>query len=59
MPKITDIKEIDGEIWCCVGKPGELESGIAIWTPKEQWKNYTSGYNAGYDDASNGQDRKP
>ncbi len=36
MPKIAELKEIGGDIWCRVRKPGEFESGIALWTPVEQ-----------------------
>lgn len=35
MPKITEIREIDGEIWCRVGKTGDFPSGIALYTPDE------------------------
>lgn len=45
MPKILEIKDMDGELWVRVGKPGEFESGIALWTPEEQQANFKSGYN--------------
>lgn len=35
MPHIAEIKEIDGEAWVRIGKPGEFPSGTAIWTPEE------------------------
>ena len=36
MPQIAELKEIDGEIWCRVGKPPGFPNGIALWTPDEQ-----------------------
>jgi hypothetical protein len=45
MPKIAEIKIVDGEVWCKVGTPGEFENGVALWTPEEQERNYRSGYN--------------
>ena len=36
MPKLAEIKEIDGEVWVRIGKPGEFPSGIALWAPAEQ-----------------------
>lgn len=35
MPKAMELKEIDGELWARVGKPGEFPSGVAMWTPEE------------------------
>lgn len=35
MPKIAELREIDGQIWCRVGKPDDFPSGIALWTPDE------------------------
>lgn len=39
MPRIAEIKEIDGEMWVRVGTPQDFPSGIAIWTPDEQIHN--------------------
>ncbi len=36
MPKICALRIIDGELWARIGKPGEFQSGIALWTPQEQ-----------------------
>jgi len=36
MPKILEMKEIDGEVWVRVGKPPDFPSGVALWTPDEQ-----------------------
>ena len=36
MPTILELKEIDGEVWARVGKPGDFPSGAALWTPDEQ-----------------------
>ena len=36
MPQIAEIREIDGEIWCRVGKPSEFPGGIMLWTPEER-----------------------
>ena len=36
MPKILEIKEIDGAAWVRIGKPGEFSTGVALWTPDEQ-----------------------
>ncbi len=47
MPKILEIKEIDGDIWCRVGTPGDFESGITLWTPDEQRKKYHEGLKRG------------
>lgn len=35
MPKIAELREIDGAVWCRVGVPDEFPSGIALWTPDE------------------------
>lgn len=35
MPRIAELREIDGEIWCRVGTPNDFPSGIALWTPDE------------------------
>ena len=43
MPKILEIKEIDGDIWCRVGTPGDFESGITLWTPDEQREKFHEG----------------
>ena len=43
MPKISKLKEIDGEIWACVGSASSFPSGIALWTPEEQEQNYLAG----------------
>lgn len=43
MPKIADMREIDGELWCKV--PTSEPSGVALWTPEEQEQNYQSGRN--------------
>ena len=43
MPQILDLKEIDGELWACVGLPGDFPSGVALWTPEEQQANYVEG----------------
>ncbi len=50
MPQILEMKEIDGELWCRVGKPGEFPNGVALWTPKEQEKNYNRGFRDGYNE---------
>ena len=50
MPIILEIKEIDGDIWCRIGKPGEFESGVEILTPDEQKKAYSKAYNHGFGD---------
>ena len=36
MPKILELKEIDGNIWVMIGTPGNFLSGVALWTPDEQ-----------------------
>lgn len=55
MPKIAEIKEIDGDVWVRIGKPGEFESGIAIYTPEEYKSERRSSYNFGYDMAKAGE----
>lgn len=52
MPKIAEIKAIDGQIWCRVGRVGEFENGIAIMTPDEQKAKYDAGYRDGKEDAA-------
>ncbi len=44
MPKIAEIREIDGEVWVRVGKAGEFPSGITLWTPEEEKKKYQDGW---------------
>lgn len=58
MPKIAEIREINGDVWVRVGKPGEFENGIAIWTPEEAQKHYDSGYKDGYDARADGEEYK-
>lgn len=36
MPKILELVVIDGDLWTRIGKPGDFESGVALWTPEEQ-----------------------
>lgn len=43
MPRIVEIKEIDGLLWVRADI-GNLESGSAWWSPKEQEANYNEGY---------------
>ena len=53
MPKIAEIREIDGEVWVRVGKPGEFPSGLSIMSPEEiaaQAREYSKAYNHGYAD---------
>lgn len=50
MPQIAEIKEIDGEVWVRIGKLENHESGIAIWTPKEQEEYKELHYGMGYED---------
>lgn len=50
MPKILEVKEIDNELWVRLGVPGEFESGVALWTPEEQERNYNQGFRDGKDD---------
>lgn len=55
MPKIAEIKEIDGEIWVRVGVAGQFASGLAIMSPEEieaQRKEYSKAYDHGYADAN-------
>lgn len=35
MPKIMELKEIDGELWARIGIPLEFPNGVALWTPNE------------------------
>lgn len=51
MPKIAEIREIDGEVWVRVGKPGEFPQGIALWTQEEQMAKYDEGYTDGWNEA--------
>lgn len=50
MPRILKMSVIDGELWCCIGGEGEFESGVSLWTPKEQEDNYQQGYRDGIED---------
>lgn len=56
MPKIAEIKEIDGQIWVRADI-STLDNGSAWWSPDEQRKNYVDGYNDGYNDAIVAQDK--
>lgn len=51
MPRIAEIKEIDGHIWVRADIPN-LENGSAWWSPAEQEANYKEGYRDGKYDAS-------
>lgn len=53
MPKILELKAIDGELWCRVGKLGEFESGISLWTPEDQQWHHKDSYKSGFEDAKN------
>lgn len=46
MPRIAELREIDGEIWCRIGKPGDFPSGIALWTPDEVERERQEAVNA-------------
>ena len=35
MPKILEIKEIDGAAWVRIGVPGEFSNGVSLYTPDE------------------------
>lgn len=59
MPRILEMKEIDGELWCRIGTPGEFDSGVALYTPDEYKKDRRSCYNFGYDMAKNGEPKDP
>lgn len=47
MPKIAEIREIDGEVWVRIGKAGEFENGITLWTPEEVERKYEEGVRDG------------
>ncbi len=47
MPKIAEIKEIDGEIWVRTDI-SKLENGSAWWSPEEQELKYKEGFRDGY-----------
>ena len=54
MPKIAEIKEIDGAVWVRVGIAGEFPSGLAIMSPEEiaaKEREYSKAYDDGYSDA--------
>ncbi len=54
MPKIAEIKEIDGEVWVRVGVAGEFASGLAIMSPEEiaaKEREYSKAYDHGKADA--------
>ena len=51
MPKILELREIDGAVWCRVGVIGEFGNGIALWTPEEQREKYNEGYTDGWNEA--------
>lgn len=53
MPKILELKVIDGELWCRVGKLGEFENGISLWTPEDQQWHHKDSYKSGFEDAKN------
>jgi len=48
MPKIAEIKEIDGDIWCRIGKPWQSgSSSITLWTTEEKEAFYQSAFDDG------------
>ena len=59
MPKIAEIREIDGEIWVRIGKLEDHESGVALWSPEEQARHRKTHYNIGYEDATEGRPKEP
>ena len=46
MPRIAEVKEIDGHIWVRADITN-MENGSAWWSPEEQEKNYREGYRDG------------
>lgn len=55
MPRILEIKEIDGEVWVRVGKIEDNQSPVSLWTNEERIKEKRSSYNLGYDMAKEGE----
>ncbi len=44
MPRILEMKDIKGELWCRVGKPQEFKSGVSLFDPEEVEAKYQEGY---------------
>lgn len=36
MPRILEVRDIDGELWVRVGKPEDFLSGVTLWTLTEK-----------------------
>ncbi len=36
MPRIVELKEIDGELWARIGRPGDFKDGVSLWTQGEK-----------------------
>lgn len=36
MPKILELKVINGNLWARLGQPSDFPSGVSLWTPDEQ-----------------------
>lgn len=53
MPKIVELKEIDGVLWARLGAVGDFPSGVALWTPEEQRAQFDAGYRAALDAVNN------
>lgn len=35
MPRILELKAIDGELWARIGAVGQFPSGVSLFTPEE------------------------
>jgi len=35
MPRLLELREINGDLWARIGKPGEFPSGVSILTEEE------------------------
>lgn len=47
MPRIAEIREIEGEIWVRADIR-KIENGSAWWSPNEQKAKYQEGFRDGY-----------
>lgn len=58
MPKIAEVKEIDGQLWVRADI-SSMENGSAWWSPDEQQREHKQSYTMGFMDCKAGEPFNP